>query len=208
MNLNNNSFQSAIILLIGLILTNWIAVINSTPLKTSKLSKHPVVLVVSFDGFRFDYMTKVEMPTFKAIQNEGVSVPYMLAQFPSKTFPNHHSISTGLYPNFHGVIDNNMYDPLNQTAISGKKDDPGFWNYNEDVIPFWASIITLPVLFKRHYFIILNFKCRFAMNKLETIATAVVLCGQALRRDMENSGNTFQLTISKSTILLLNGTLE
>ncbi len=35
----------------------------------------------------------------------------MIPVFPSKTFPNHYTIVTGLYPEHHGIIANNMYDP-------------------------------------------------------------------------------------------------
>ncbi|OXA56725.1 bis(5'-adenosyl)-triphosphatase ENPP4 isoform X2 [Folsomia candida] len=103
----------------------------------SHLSKHPVLLTVSFDGFRYDYMSKADMPTLRVIQEEGVSVPYMKAQFPTKTFPNHQSIATGVYPDIHGITDNTVYDPMYGKKLSGFSDDPAFWNYSPDVIPFW-----------------------------------------------------------------------
>src|SRR5690606_16095336 len=31
--------------------------------------------------------------------------------YPSKTFPNHYTIATGLYPESHGIVDNGAYDP-------------------------------------------------------------------------------------------------
>lgn len=104
----------------------------------SHLSKHPVLLTVSFDGFRYDYMSKADMPTLRVIQEEGVSVPYMKAQFPTKTFPNHQSIATGVYPDIHGITDNTVYDPMYGKKLSGFSDDPAFWNYSPDVIPFWV----------------------------------------------------------------------
>ncbi|MGH0156921.1 UNVERIFIED_CONTAM: hypothetical protein FKN15_032671 [Acipenser sinensis] len=45
----------------------------------------------------------------------GTSAPYMRPVYPSKTFPNHYSIVTGLYPESHGIVDNNMYD-VNRNA--------------------------------------------------------------------------------------------
>lgn len=104
-----------------------------------QLSKHPVVLVVSFDGFRYDYLEKTDTPNLKALQREGVTVPYMTPQFPSNTFPNHHSIATGLTPDNHGVTDNTFYDPLLGKNLSGFNDDWEFWNYSPDVLPFYVS---------------------------------------------------------------------
>lgn len=104
-----------------------------------QLSKHPVVLVVSFDGFRYDYLEKTDTPNLKALQREGITVPYMTPQFPSNTFPNHHSIATGLTPDHHGVTDNTFYDPLHGKNLSGFTDDWEFWNYSPDVLPFYVS---------------------------------------------------------------------
>ncbi|XP_036031680.1 ectonucleotide pyrophosphatase/phosphodiesterase family member 1-like, partial [Onychomys torridus] len=40
--------------------------------------------------------------------------------YPTKTFPNHYSIVTGLYPESHGIIDNKMYDPKMNASFSLK----------------------------------------------------------------------------------------
>jgi len=41
---------------------------------------------------------------------------YMNPSFPSKTFPNHYTLVTGLYPESHGIVSNTFYDPvLNKT---------------------------------------------------------------------------------------------
>ncbi|CAL8070951.1 unnamed protein product [Orchesella dallaii] len=107
----------------------------SVPLRN--ISEHPVILVVSFDGFRYDYLDKVDTPALHELKNGGVSVPYMEPVFPTKTFPNHQSIATGLYAESHGIVDNSMYDPLYNKTLSGFVDDPGFWNYHQDVLPIW-----------------------------------------------------------------------
>lgn len=104
-----------------------------------QLSKHPVVLVVSFDGFRYDYLEKTDTPNLKELQRQGVTVPHMTPQFPSNTFPNHHSIATGLTPDNHGITDNTFYDPLYGRNLSGFNDDWEFWNYSPDVLPFYVS---------------------------------------------------------------------
>lgn len=78
------------------------------------------------------------MPALKGLQEEGVSVPFMMSQFPTKTFPNHQSIATGLYPDIHGITDNTLYDPVHHRKLSGYLDEQDFWNYNPDILPFWV----------------------------------------------------------------------
>jgi predicted AlkP superfamily pyrophosphatase or phosphodiesterase len=69
------------------------------------------LLVVSFDGFRWDYADRVETPAFDRLAAAGVRAERMIPVFPSRTFPAHYSLATGLYPGHHGVISNNMRDP-------------------------------------------------------------------------------------------------
>lgn len=80
------------------------------PIK-NEAPKHPKVLLISFDGFRSDYCSKTATPHFDAFIKDGVKAEAMTPIFPSKTFPNHYSIATGLYANHHGIIGNTMYDP-------------------------------------------------------------------------------------------------
>ena len=70
----------------------------------------PYVIMVSFDGFRHDYVEKYEAKNFKRFIKNGASAEAMRPSFPSKTFPNHYSLVTGLYPGNHGLVDNNFYD--------------------------------------------------------------------------------------------------
>lgn len=68
------------------------------------------LILISLDGFRRDYLDSFPTPTFQKIKAEGVSSQGLLPCFPSKTFPNHYSIVTGLYPEHHGIVGNTMYD--------------------------------------------------------------------------------------------------
>lgn len=70
----------------------------------------PYVILVSFDGFRYDYVVKYNPPTFKKFIAEGAQAEAIIPSFPSKTFPNHYSIVTGLNPGNHGLVDNSFYD--------------------------------------------------------------------------------------------------
>lgn len=69
------------------------------------------VLLVSFDGFRNDYPEFTETPNFDRLAERGVTSEGLMPVFPSKTFPAHYSIATGLYPENSGLTGNDMYDP-------------------------------------------------------------------------------------------------
>ncbi|KAK6489736.1 ectonucleotide pyrophosphatase/phosphodiesterase family member 3-like [Huso huso] len=77
----------------------------------------PPVILISLDGFRAEYLQTWGhlMPAIRKLKECGTSAPYMRPAYPSKTFPNHYSIVTGLYPESHGIVDNNMYD-VNRNA--------------------------------------------------------------------------------------------
>jgi predicted AlkP superfamily pyrophosphatase or phosphodiesterase len=80
--------------------------------------KHYVVLV-SLDGFRYDYPRKYGAHNLLRIASRGASVPEgMIPVYPSLTFPNHYSIVTGLYPEHHGIVGMNFYDPQTRKHFS------------------------------------------------------------------------------------------
>lgn len=76
------------------------------------LSAQQYTILLSFDGFRWDYANRKITPTLDSIAKNGVSALSLQPSFPTKTFPNHYTIVTGLYPQNHGIIANNMYDPV------------------------------------------------------------------------------------------------
>ncbi|XP_063239262.1 ectonucleotide pyrophosphatase/phosphodiesterase family member 5-like [Bacillus rossius redtenbacheri] len=98
------------------------------------LSKHPLVLIVSFDGFRYNYFNKNVTPTLESLKLNGTYTMYMKNVFQTKTFPNHHSIATGVYPEVHGVLAPQVYDPKYKTILKYSYE---LWHYNEDILPIW-----------------------------------------------------------------------
>ncbi|MBI4545616.1 MAG: alkaline phosphatase family protein, partial [Gemmatimonadetes bacterium] len=74
-------------------------------------SERPYVIMVSFDGFRHDYLDRFELPNFRRVAQAGTRADALIPVFPAKTFPNHYSIATGLYPERHGLVGNEFYDP-------------------------------------------------------------------------------------------------
>ena len=71
---------------------------------------HPYVLLISFDGFRWDYLDRGLSPNLEKVRTDGVSAISLRSAFPTKTFPNHQSIITGMYIENHGIISNNFVD--------------------------------------------------------------------------------------------------
>ena len=76
-----------------------------------EIPKEQYVVMLSLDGCRWDYPQMAHMPNLEAIAREGVKLESLQPSFPSKTFPNHYSIATGLYPDHHGIVQNTFYDP-------------------------------------------------------------------------------------------------
>ena len=64
------------------------------------------LVLVSIDGFRWDYLDWPQATNMRSIAAEGSRVTKLRTVYPSKTFPGHLSIATGLHPTQHGVIDN------------------------------------------------------------------------------------------------------
>lgn len=79
----------------------------------------PYVVMVSFDGFRHDYVQQFEANNFQEMIRNGVSASAMQPSYPSKTFPNHYTLVTGLYPDHHGLVDNTFYDAKLDVVYGG-----------------------------------------------------------------------------------------
>jgi predicted AlkP superfamily pyrophosphatase or phosphodiesterase len=112
--------------------------VESEPNSAAAQKAHYVVLV-SLDGFRWDYAKHDGAVNLLALGRKGVWAPAgMLPSFPSLTFPNHFTIVTGLYPEHHGLVANSFYDPAKQAryGISDTKAvRDGSWYSG---VPLWS----------------------------------------------------------------------
>jgi len=103
---------------------------------------HPYVVLVSFDGFRSDYLDRFETPSFDRLARAGVRAEGLISVFPSLTFPGHYSIATGLYPEHHGIVGNRFYDPVRTDEFNYRDSDDardGSWWGGE---PIWVTAET------------------------------------------------------------------
>jgi alkaline phosphatase D len=101
--------------------------------------ERPYLVVLSMDGFRWDYADSFPTPNLHYIIQNGAHAKSMIPIFPSVTFPNHYTIATGLYPDYHGIVNNTFYDPdlkleynYNDAKIVG---DSRFYNGE----PIWVT---------------------------------------------------------------------
>jgi len=106
--------------------------------RAEQLAKHYVVLV-SIDGFRYDYAKLYGATHLDAVAREGATAPDgMLPAFPSVTFPNHYTLVTGLYPEHHGIVAMSFYDPQRKERYAfndPKTVTDGSWYRG---VPLWS----------------------------------------------------------------------
>lgn len=98
----------------------------------------PTVILISIDGFRADYLERGVTPVLSQLAAEGATGP-MRPSFPSVTFPNHYTLVTGLHPDHHGIVGNNMIDAelgsfsmRNAAAVTDRR----WWDGGE---PIWVT---------------------------------------------------------------------
>lgn len=97
-------------------------------------------ILISIDGFRPDYLGQGNTPNLDALAARGASGA-MRPSFPTKTFPNHSAMISGLIPDHSGIVSNNMLDPMRPGAtfsLGNAKQalDPFWWDQFE---PLWVT---------------------------------------------------------------------
>ena len=103
-------------------------------------SSLPLLLLISFDGFRWDYPDLYKLPNFNSLIQRGVRVKHIDNSFATVTFPLHFTIVTGLYEETHGIVANMIYDSkLNDTATINTMNDTKWWSQNSYTQPIWVS---------------------------------------------------------------------
>jgi predicted AlkP superfamily pyrophosphatase or phosphodiesterase len=98
------------------------------------------LILVSIDGFRWDYLRKHEVPALRALAADGVHAQRLTPSFPSKTFPNHFTLVTGMRPERHGIVSNYFFDPVLDATfnknLAADNADPRWWQQGE---PIWIT---------------------------------------------------------------------
>jgi len=113
----------------------------------------PYLILISIDGFRWDYMDRYPTPNMDRIASAGSKAERLLPVFPTLTFPNHYSIATGLYPAHHGLVANEFPDPERDMWYSLRKretvEDRGFYEGE----PIWVTAETQGMVAAAFFFV-------------------------------------------------------
>ena len=104
------------------------------PAAAARAEAADLVMLISIDGFRPDYLGQGVTPVLDRLAAEGATGS-MQPSFPSVTFPNHYTLVTGLHPDRHGVVGNRFSDPALGTFSMSSK-ETGWWNQAE---PIWVT---------------------------------------------------------------------
>jgi len=115
-----------------------VQVVIPNRMNSTETMAKPYVIMISADGFRYDYAKKYNAENILKLSKNGVSAKAMFPSFPSITFPNHWSLITGLYPAHHGLIDNYFYDYTRKEFYAMSKAEnaeDGSWYGG---IPLWS----------------------------------------------------------------------
>lgn len=105
----------------------------------NKQDSKPYLVVLSMDGFRWDYPDSIPTPNLDAVAGKGVKAVSLQASFPTKTFPNHYTMATGLYPDHHGLVLNSFWDPDSNIYYAIRKREAVENGYFYGGEPIWNT---------------------------------------------------------------------
>jgi len=128
--------RRAMLVLLGLVIALGACRPGAQPSPDARRTRH--VVLISLDGFRTDYLTRPVAPRLRALAARGVRAERMISVFPSKTFPNHYSVVTGLTAEHHGIVANVMRDPVLgrfTTRDTVAQSEPRWWGGE----PIWVT---------------------------------------------------------------------
>lgn len=101
----------------------------------------PKVVVLSFDGFKSEYINENDTPHLFELKKESSVAGNVISIFPTKTFVTHFSVSTGLYPTQHGVYGNQMFDNNGKIIFNERE------QYDANLTPIWVSLMSCNFFF-------------------------------------------------------------
>ena len=117
-----------------------LAVLSAACSPAPPAADRAIVILISIDGFRWDYLDRHQPPNLLRLAAKGVRADALIPQFPTKTFPNHYTIVTGLRLANHGIISNNMRAPdiPGEFSMSNRDvlADPRWWGGE----PIWNAV--------------------------------------------------------------------
>ena len=123
------------VLALGLVVAAFVAAALALPCAAENPAQPPLILI-SIDGFRWDYLGRGLSPNLSALAAGGVRAERMIPAFPSITFPNHYTLVTGLYPDHHGIVNNTFEDPKLPGVFKMASKEEAWW---DEATPIWVT---------------------------------------------------------------------
>jgi predicted AlkP superfamily pyrophosphatase or phosphodiesterase len=128
---------------------SWLGVIlgaawlfTGVPRLVAQEKPAPLLVVISVDGLRPDYITAADehgakVPELRKFLREGTYADGVTGVVPTVTYPSHTTLVTGVWPAKHGILANTTFDPL-------RKNFEGWYWYAEDIrVPtLWDAAAT------------------------------------------------------------------
>jgi predicted AlkP superfamily pyrophosphatase or phosphodiesterase len=116
-----------------------LAFLLHSPVARGQQKGSPVLVVISIDGLRPDYITAadthgVRVPNLRRFLREGAYAEGVQGVVPTVTYPSHTTLMTGVWPAKHGIYANTTFDPLQLNY-------QGWYWYAEDIrVPtLWSA---------------------------------------------------------------------
>lgn len=117
------------------------------PILLDWASGHPIsgrksfnkLLLISFDGFRWNYDQDVDTPNMDRLAREGVKAKYLTPPFVTMTSPSHFTTISGRWIEDHGVIHNMMFDTETKWKYSFKTTLNKTEWWDNGVLPLWIT---------------------------------------------------------------------
>src|SRR5262249_3070905 len=106
----------------------------------SDTSPTPILVLISFDGWRWDYIDRYPAPNLRALAERGARAERLIPSFPPLSCPDHYTIVAGLYPEHHGIVANRMRDPAipDRFTMAAQTAKDAIWWQGE---PVWVTAI-------------------------------------------------------------------
>ena len=146
-------FLTVIVLGLSACTKYGLVVDNKVLTNTKQAIKQPYVILVSLDGFRWDYVERFKPPHLSQFIKNGVKAESLIPSFPSKTFPNHYTIATGMYPDNHNIIGNSFFDYEKKArySINNRKavEDGEFYSGT----PIWVHAAQTGMVTSSYFFV-------------------------------------------------------
>jgi len=120
----------------------WCFQLVPSLIECSRHSERPLMLLVSFDGFRWDYLHMHNLSNFNYLKSIGSHAEFIYNSFSTVTFPNHWTIVTGLYEESHGIMQNFMYDPQLKekfSYVASESQTQKWFGQNKITEPIWTT---------------------------------------------------------------------